>query len=304
MVSADSILAEAAKLYGYQYLSKRKIAFGSCNGYNFILQSFDSKQITATFFIKGEEPNAKLQAAFCSLKQCTTEIGKVTLSLRWRADGNINDEVRQVSDILQHTTSLFFTHKYANCDALGIEGLACLYCSDDKYMYLTDESAETVRKSFKYAKESEDSKKENFFAGLFGAVIAGLVSSLLILIVALIGFVSSFTAILMGCALVYGYKWKGVRLSLPSAALCVVLSAVMSYLVFRIDVAVSAMKVADLSFGSAFLHSREVYSIADSLITYYGNLVLVSGIAIIGTVLIAVYELKSQKSKFEIIKLS
>ena len=100
--------------------------------------------------------------------------------------------------------------------------------------------------ALKLNQEEDYVVRENYALGLLGAIGGGVLGALLIFLIARIGFVSSYAGLAMGVAVIYGYKWKGEKLSIISFLLCVAVSAAWLYLAFRVDMAM-VIQASELS---------------------------------------------------------
>ena len=105
----------------------------------------------------------------------------------------------------------------------GVQGPTNVYQVEDGYSFLNEESAKKLNREEDYV------VRENYALGLLGAIGGGVLGALLIFLIARIGFVSSYAGLAMGVAVIYGYKWKGEKLSTISFLLCVAVSAAWLY---------------------------------------------------------------------------
>ena len=204
----------------------------------------------------------------------------------------------------------FSTYGYYNCDARGVQGPTDVYQVEDGFAFLNSESAVMMQQSLDKHREDAYVVRENYALGLLGAIGGGVLGALLIFLIARIGFVTTYAGIAMGAAVIYGYKWKGRKLSIISFLLCVAVSAVWIYLAFRVNMAmvIQASELSDRyyrasSFPSCFVHAKELMKWSGNLDTYYESLIKMMAFGMIGVLAFGFVEIEGQRKKYKMKKM-
>lgn len=306
MASNKKILSDVAKSLDLNCANKSCVVHGVYRKYNLLIKGsgfFDNNQhVLISLCVKSRNSTVSLQAFLP--KGIVMREGTYRRNIYIPIKGGRKHSVERILDFLNHFTTVLEMNGFVNCDEMGCEQNAEIYLVKGEYTFLSRVSADNLRESLMQRKMSDSLKKENFVLGLAGALGGALIASIVVFLVARIGYVASVSSALLGIGLVFGYKWKGVRLSAISAVVCILLSIVFSYLTFRLDMAVSIDKATGIGLAEAFDCTKEIMQNSDAMITYYRNLALMAGAGIIGTIVAVVYELTSQKKEFEIKELS
>ncbi len=213
----------------------------------------------------------------------------------------------KIIETINNAANLFVKYGAINCDAEGTPGETSPYLILDECVFYGEEAAAKVAQKLKATKTAASAIQENVLLGTIFAILGALVGSLVIFLVARIGYVLTVSSVVMGFTVVYGYKWKGKRFSTVSAVICFCISTLFTYLTFRLDMAISiylSLKSAMLnsSFEYCFVNSKEIMIQADKLSTYYSNMILLMLAGILSVVVLAGKELKAHKEAYELKK--
>ncbi len=304
MASNAKILREIAESLNLTFRKKDCLLYGYYQNYSFLIKGSgfsDSKQhINILFCVKCQHPTIQLQTLLP--KGCSIQTIGYKNSVYMPIKGSHKHNVESIIGFMNRLTTALAMNNVQHCDELGVEGISEIYIVKGEYTFLTSVSAERVRNSLGESERMNAAKKENFLLGFAGSCFWGLLASILVFLVARLGYIISLVTALLGGGLVFGYKWKGVRLSIISSVYCVVMSAVFSYLVFRLDMAMTITKATDIGFADAFLYAKDLMQTADAMDAYYHNCVLMVGAAVVGTFITVAYELSAQKKQFTIEK--
>ncbi len=304
MASNAKILHEIAENLNLTFRKKDCLIYGYYQNYLFLIMgsSFsDSRQHVNILFCAKSERQTTLQTILP--KGCSLQTVKYKSSIYMPIKGSHQLNVESIIGFLNRLTTFLAANDFRNCDELGMEGIPEIYTVKGEYAFLTVASAECIQNALIDSKKADAAKKENFIVGMLGACFWAVLASVLVFLVARLGYISSLTTALLGAGLVLGYKWKGIRLSIISSVFCIAMSAIYSYLVFRLDMAMSIAASTDLDFMHSFLHAKEIMQIADAMGSYYHNCILMTGAAVVGTIVVAIHELSTQKKQFSIVKI-
>ncbi len=304
MASNAKILREIAESLNLTFRKKDCLVYGYYQNYTFLIKgsgfSDNRQHINILFCVKCQHPTVQLQTLLP--KGCSIQTAGYKNSVYMPIKGGHKRNVESIIGFLNQLTTALAVDNFQNCDELGAEGIPEIYMVKGEYTFLTSASAERVQNSLGESARMDAVKKENFLLGAAGSCFWAVLASVLVFLVARLGYISSLSSALLGAGLVFGYKWKGVRLSVVSSFFCIVMSVVFSYLVFRLDMAVTIVKAIDVGFADAFLYAKEIMQIADAMDAYYHNCVLMVAAAVVGTIATVAYELSSQKKQFTIEK--
>lgn len=303
MPSNKKILCDVAKSLHLNSVNKSCIVHGVYRKYNLLIKGsgfFDNNQhVVVSFCVKGQVP---LQAFLP--KGIVMREGAYRKNIYIPIRGSRKHNANHILEFLNHFTTVLEMNGFVNCDEQGRECITEIYTVKGEYTFLSRTSADDIRASLMQRGMEDSLKKENFVLGIAGALGGAVIGSFVVFLVARLGYVASISSALLGIGLVFGYKWKGVRLSKISAVICILLSIIFSYLTFRLDMAVSIDKATGIGLVEAFESAKEIIQLSDGMITYYRNLTLMAGSGVIGTIVAVFYELSEQKKQFEITKFS
>ena len=121
-----------------------------------------------------------------------------------------------------------------------------------KFLFLSEESALNKRNELKRDKNMEDEIQENYIAGIFGAIIGGFISCLVIFLLAYFLHIVIILSVFVGIVVAVAYHYKAQRFSIIGAIVSIVVSIVMCYYNFRIIMALRIAKAVDMDFLSVF----------------------------------------------------
>ena len=224
--------------------------------------------------------------------------------------GGTKKNVQLIKNLIEGMITQFERYQYYNCDARGVQGPTNVYQVENGYSFLNEESAKMTEYALKLNQEEDYVVRENYALGLLGAIGGGVLGALLIFLIARIGFVSSYAGLAMGAAVIYGYKWKGEKLSTISFLLCVAVSAAWLYLAFRVDMAmvIQASELSDhyyraSSFQSCFVHAKELMRWSGNMDIYYESLIKMMAFGMVGVLAFGFTEIQGQRKKYKMKKM-
>ena len=209
----------------------------------------------------------------------------------------------QTATLLDRVIGYLEAHGAPDCDELGRTGSIDVYRADNGWHLLTEESAETVRVHLASDRNAEAERVERPLPGLVGALVCGLGASVLVFLLGLLGFVSTMLSAVFGAALVVGYKWKGVKLSLPSALVVTALGTALSYGTFRLVKAVQYARGWAVSFTDALCYAPQLARDGGVYETYRSDLLMMVGIGLLASALFCFYELHDSRTRFSVYRI-
>lgn len=118
-------------------------------------------------------------------------------------------------------------------------------------------------------------KKENFVAGIVGALIGAAIGAAAIVLVGYMGYVASICGLVLAVCTLKGYELLGGKLSVKGIVVCVALMLLMPYVADRINWAIAIVQgFADqgVTFGMAFAGVHEVIKELEMTGDYFKDL--------------------------------
>ena len=286
------------------------ITYGTYGNYSVIIKgsSFtnNKQHVLVSFCIKyGKTPDSISQMNIPFPEGCRASVANFRLNIYMPIKGSNKRNEDALFEALNNLFIFFETSGFRNCDDRGVEGPTDIYKVKGEHVFLGLESASLIRTALDKEAEIDALKEERVLPGLLGALLGAIIGSIVVFLVARLGYVCFLISALMGIAVVYGYKWKGVRLPMISSILNILICTVFSYFVFRLDLALSIYKAAvtDVSIGDCLINSKAFLETSGSMNTYYSNMVLLVGVCFVGAIVTVAFELKNQNEAFKIEKL-
>lgn len=299
MASVRGILrAAAAKLHA-DYRQRECITFGTYWGYPFLIKggSFSDSRANIRILLCVNERLFAFRPLLPKGWQMndTEHMHEIIMPVK----GSTKAAAKTLIDFLDKFLIALESNHVQPCDAYGGTGEIGFYRMKGSYVFLTPENAQRVELALGLESAKAEEVPENVPMGLLGALGFGVLASLLILVIARFGAVTSLSSALFGVAIVYGYKWKGKHISKVSSLICMILGTLLGYLTFRLDLALDLHKaLPELDIPTAFLHGRELMELADAMDTYYGNFVLLFGIGVLSVIISLVVQHKEKHEQF------
>ena len=317
MASNKKILKKLAEELQISFTGKDKILHGVYRGYTVALEPHQtsSTRVMLLAFSVANESGPASPEVWETMRAVLPKGGKISakkysVCLMIPVTANAAKSVQLLKNIIDGMLAKFSTYGYYNCDARGVQGPTDVYQVEDGFAFLNAESAVMMQQSLDKHREDAYVVRENYALGLLGAIGGGVLGALLIFIIARIGFVTTYAGIAMGAAVIYGYKWKGRKLSIISSLLCVAVSAAWIYLAFRVNMAmvIQASELSDhyyraSSFQSCFVHAKELMKWSGNLDTYYESLIKMMAFGMIGVLAFGFVEIEGQRKKYKMKKM-
>ena len=299
MANAKKALRLTADALTLRWYAREGVAAGTYRGRHVLLyaQTTTSRQaIVAMLCADGRVPAPDVAfTGWQSAKQ-----GRCYVFQRYLPMERPQVSAEQTATLLDRVIGYLDANGAPDCDALGRTGTIGVYRADNGWHLLTEESAETLRSRLAAIRSAEAERVERPLPGLAGALVCGAGASVLVFLLGLLGFVSSMLSAVFGAALVVGYKWKGVKLSLPSAVLVTALGTALSYGTFRLVKAVQYARGWAVSFTDALCYAPQLARDGGVYETYRADLLMMVGIGLLASALFCIYELHDSRTRFTV----
>lgn len=314
MASSKKIIENAAQMLRLKFDSQRSVAYGVYSNYTMIINGIAGNRqhicVSLCASCNGVPINPGYMNASVRLPdkvQCSFD--KFRTNLMFPVSGNVDNNVNKVVEIVRSMVDFFIANGCVNCDERGIIGFTSVYAMKGNYVLLTDESARILYASIVQDSKQEIQKSENYIGGIIGALLGAVVGALLILLIARMGRIATISGILMGIAIVFGYKKLGKKFSKISIVICALISVIMTYLTFRLDATIDLYSAFqdynyNVTFSYCFTNTKWMYEMADSMSAYNHDLFLMMLVGVGGTLVALWLEYSNQKTQFEMYKLN
>lgn len=334
MAAAQKIIRKSARELGISYNTKNTAAHGTYRNYTVLLYLGDSASkpeilVSVCAGSVGAPLNPQEVAArIPEAAGCNCAADKYRIYLSFPIKGKQSDLTDRIVDTVRILIDYFERNAWDNCDETGNTGPTSVYKVRGRLTFLTDFTAQYVQKTVAQDADRNAQKQEKYLPGLLGALLGSLIGAVIVFIVARLGFISTISSAALGFAIVLGYRKLAGKISLPSAVLCVLLSAAVTYLVFRLDAAISIYKtvpmleyIGSIGDGSAglyqafsgssprlglwdcFAHTRALYTLADAADVYFRNQLLMMLADMVTAVAVVAVEYSGQKEQFTVYRL-
>ena len=309
MVANSKIIAQAAQSLCMKKNEKQDVAYGVYNNFSVLIYGVTGNRPSIVMALCGSangEPFKQEWLAGAEFpKKVRCSLSQYRVNLSFPVAGNVDANVERVVESIQAITKLMNAYGCANCDERGIPGLSEAYSLKGNYVLLSQETAAAVYGSVQQGAQSEAVKNENYIGGIIGAILGSLVGAIVILLIAQLGRIATIGGIVMGIAIVFGYKKLGKKFSIFSVIICSAISVLMTYITCQLSAAIDIYKAWDGSetLWYCFTHAKEIYEWADSLNAYNHNFILMMIVGVVGTIVAVCVEYSSQKQQFQMYKL-
>ena len=140
-----------------------------------------------------------------------------------------------------------------------------------------------------------ETKQENMFAGILGALIGGVIGGAAIVLVGQLGLISAISGVILAFCTLKGYELLGKKLSKQGILVCIVIMLAVPYLADRISWALVIMKEFEWLFGDAFLYVHQVVTEFELEANYWKDLLFVYAFTALGAFTIIKQTLKQAK---------
>lgn len=147
-------------------------------------------------------------------------------------------------------------------------------------------------------KETGAQKQENLIRGIVGAFLGSLIGVACIIFVSRLGYVSTFSGVVMALCTLKGYELSGRKMSIRGVVISCVIMLVMTYIGNQINWAVVIAQEMEMDLFTAF---RSIgFLLQEGVIefrAYYGNLFLLYGFSLAGGIFTVIPVLRDNKQK-------
>ncbi len=140
-----------------------------------------------------------------------------------------------------------------------------------------------------------ETKKENMLAGIFGALIGGIIGGVAIVLVGQLGLISAVSGVILAFCTLKGYELLGKKLSKQGILVCIVIMLAVPYLADRISWALVIMNEFEWAFGDAFLYVHDVVTEFELEADYWKDLLFVYAFTALGAFTMIKQTLKQAK---------
>ena len=314
MANITKVIKEISDVFGFKYDSKRNIAYGEKQGYKMLvdirMNGSQFVHIGVCVDINGSVADKALLESVTLPKSVKISTNNNAIDIIFPPAMKLQTNTDTAVSAAQALLRMLAENNAVNCDITGKKGEIDIYSVKGEYVFLTAESADELRARLSIDKGVEAEKTENYILGTIGALVGSLAGVLLILLIARLGRISAISGIVMGIAVSFMYLKFAKKFSRISVIICCFISIVMTYIAFRLDIAIdlySALKDSiyhGVSFMTCFVESKSFFVSIGETGTYYHNLFLMMLMGCVGGIGAPIAAYSAEKNKFSFEKVS
>lgn len=311
MANIKKVMEEIAPVMGLSYDAKKNIAYGRYRGFTMLVEPWqlNSKQpqIAISFMasINGDPLNPTLLYDVKLPQGVSCTAAKYRICMLVPLNGKQKNVTGAIVDTARIVVDFVLSQGGVNSDENGMAVNTFVWRIKGQNVILGEDGASTVQSKMRMQAAEADMKQENYVLGIIGGLLGSLVGALVIFLIARIGFISVLGGIILGFAVVFGYKKLAGKFSLFGLISCIIITIVMTYAAFYFDAAASLYFAldGDFTFAECLQDARFFYELAGEMGTYYRNLALMMIMGAGGGIGAGIIEYNSQKEEREIYRL-
>lgn len=301
------VLKNVVANLGLHYDEKEKIAWGIYNGFMMStgrLKINKQLHIYVSFCVSIQE--APIPAMYLANVKKPDKVRiiveKFKISMWIPENGAHDDIVTKVIETVNAAIDYFHSIGAVNCDERGMVDIPSLWRVSGRVTFLCEESVESLKNAMGKETATKAEMKERYMATVLGTLLGALVGGLVTLLATRLGIMSCLCGIIMGIAVVWGYRKVAKKFSVVSMIICILISAVMTYFVYNLNMAIEVYQTFKEE-GMADITFRFCLRNVNTTSSYYLNLILMmlAGIGCVGAV--SWTEYKGEKERLEMYQL-
>ena len=302
--------SNVASALGLSFCEDKMIISGLCGEYDFALQSADLSRtpymlVLTTSVTNGAEITAdekkELRGSYKHIMNVLLN-GNV-LTVRF---SNINlAKAENIEKIRQHVLAvetLLRAKGYVPCCGnCGQNVETCDYTVHGQVMQLCDFCAQDIASTITVEGAAVAAKKENYAAGIVGALIGALAGVACIVLLGQIGYVAALSGLVMAICVLKLYEKFAGKITTPGFIICIIVMLGMTFVGKKLDWAIAIYREIGKEFGINILECYRVIPamIAEEVIdgvAFVMDMIYCYLFVIVGFVPTVVSSIKSRKA--------
>lgn len=311
MANIKKVMEKTAPALGLKYDAKKNLLYGNHRGFTTVaeLSQNNKKPQIIVRFMAATKEGAPLYGFDIQClpmpKGVSVSVVQFQIAIAVPFKGGNDAMVKNITTALKTVMDYVQEHEGVNCDENGMPNMTEVWRVKGRNMIISPEGAVSVRNRMSMEASEYAMKQENYVLGILGALAGSVVGALVIFLIARLGYVSMWAGVLLGLAVIFGYKKLAGKLSVAGLIICGVIALVMTYVAFLFDSATTLYLAWEgaLSFGECLVDQKFYYELAGASGGYYGNLVLMLLFSMGGALGYGIAQYASQKEEKEIYRL-
>lgn len=313
MGNIKKVMEKTAPALGLKYDAKRLVVYGNHRGFTTVIQLLQQSNNAPKVWISlmaataQGTPLSGFEIQNLPMpKGVEVSVAQYSIGISVPLKGNNDAITGNITTALRTVLDYVMAQGGVNCDENGMPNMTEVWRAKGNYMILSPEGAVSLRNRMSMEASALAMKKENYVLGILGALAGSVVGALVIFLIARLGYVSMWAGVLLGLAVIFGYKKLAGKMSVAGLVICAVIALAMTYVAFLFDCATTLYFAWDglLSFGECLVDQKFYYDLAGASGGYYGNLVLMMLFSMGGAIGYGVAQYQGQKDEREIYRLN
>lgn len=313
MANITKVMKEIAPVLGLNLDQKKNIAYGRYRGFTMLVEPeqlnskkpFIEMSLMASFNGDPVNPSDLYNVRLPLGVTCTADRYRIYMQVPLK--GKQKELIGNITDTARNMVDFILSQSGVNSDENGMAVSTSVWRIKGQNVILGEEGAKAVQNQMNMQSFEEDSKPENRILGIIGGLVGSLVGALVIFLIARLGFISVLGGLILGFAVVFGYKKLAGKFSMFGLISCMIITIVMTYAAFYFDAATTLYFALEgdssFTFMDCLSDTKFFYEIAGAVDTYYRNLVLMMLMGAGGGIGAGIVEYNSQKEQHEIYRL-
>lgn len=311
MANIKKVVQEISETFGIRYEQKRNIGVGERQGFMLLVQApmvdrVQNVMISLCASINGSSISYDQMDGLNLPDNTKYYVNGNRIDLLFPVKGNVQANFEKAVAIMQKIFNRLRELEAVNCDVMGNVGASQVYLIQNEYTFMTEESAAAAQSNLDRNLQAEKEVSENYVLGTVGALVGALVGVAAIILIARLNFILYISGVVMAGIAIWGYKKLGKRFTLISAIICSVICVAMTYLAFRIDVAIEVFNAFDgrFAFSDCLANAKGVFEAVGIAGDYYAYLVKMMLIGGIGAIATCWVTYAGQKDQYKVQRIS
>jgi hypothetical protein len=298
-INERMLLKKLAEENGYKYFPSDQIVYGTKEGYSFTICVDKNSSVAGyqvllmAFYAMGDKSEEEI-VAYLDLPSTKYSVhtGGAILAISRLLGDTIENELMEIEKVIKKAAWTLLANNYFASDVTGSGGNVSVYAKGSSYFCYTRLSAE--RKKEKLKKELKKGRITGYICAFLGSLLAAVV----LFFILRLGSVNSFAALVMGGAIVYGYKLGKGIFTKSTVVVCTVMAALVSGLTYKIFRTLEAMYRTSWDFKDAFLETNYAFKRTGLLKDYYVGYIMVIFIAIVSALTLGIKTYRKDEDKY------
>ena len=231
------------------------VIYGNYSGYNITIAPIQGGKTFQLSFSVKRGTDMPTAAEMQQLAKLNKSLFTAAATDRYRVDFNIKPAgsiANTVNKKLMPALSVVVAFMSAGgwqtccqgCGETGAVGNYYIYSSPSVFCDSCFAAAENLHT---LNRRENEQKNENVIGGIVGALLGSLLGALAIIVISRLGYVAAISGVIMGVCTLKGYEMLGGKFSKKGVLISCIIMAVMVFLSYQVDSAISLMSVEEYS---------------------------------------------------------